>query len=156
MCKDDEAQLVLFTALDIIEYEVSTFASASTHAQNSFSDTKLTVKSLVADIVAAASSLYASSQGRRSLIYLVSPRTRRHFTPAQITTLGETDPVRAKTSKKDNDLRISEIRKAASEGLLAWIAEKGADVSRDTGGSLVVCEVMLEGEGGTYFPSICS
>lgn len=89
-----------------------------------------------------------SSQGRRSLIHLVSPRTRRHFTPAQIVTLSETDATRAKTSKKDDALRISEIRKAASEGLLAWIADKGADVSRDTGGSLVVCEVTLEGDGG--------
>ena len=113
------------------------------------SDTKLTAKSLVSDIVASAPSLYTSPQGRRALFYLVAPRTRRHFTPAQIATLAETDPIRAKTSKKDDALRVSEIRKAASEGLLAWIAEKGAEVSRDTGGSLVVLEVMLEAEGGT-------
>ncbi|KAI0674047.1 ARM repeat-containing protein [Trametes maxima] len=129
MCKDDEAQLVLFSALDIID------------------DTKLTAKSLVADIVTSAPSLYTSSQGRRSIIYLVAPRTRRHFTPAQIATLAETDSIRAKTSKKDDELRASEIRKAASEGLLQWIAESGAEVARDTGGSLVVCEVMLEAEG---------
>ncbi|KAI0635454.1 ARM repeat-containing protein [Trametes polyzona] len=129
MCTDDEAQLVLFTALDIID------------------DTKLTAKSLVSDIVASAPSLYTSSQGRRSLFYLVAPRTRRHFTPAQIATLAETDSIRAKTSKKDDSLRAAEIRKAASEGLLQWIADSGADVARDTGGSLVVCEVMLEAEG---------
>ena len=111
----------------------------------------MTIKSLVSDIAAAAPSLYMSSQGRRSLFYLVAPRTRRHFTPAQIVTLAETDATRKKTSKKDDELRISEIRKAASESLLAWIADKGAGVSTDTGGSLVVCEIMLEGDGGTLF-----
>ncbi|KAI0646045.1 ARM repeat-containing protein [Trametes meyenii] len=129
MCKDDEAQLVLFSALDIID------------------DTKLTAKSLVSDMVTSAPFLYASSQGRRSIIYLVAPRTRRHFTPAQIATLAETDPIRAKTSKKDDELRASEIRKAASDGLLQWITESGAEVAKDTGGSLVVCEIMLEAEG---------
>ncbi|KAI0827208.1 ARM repeat-containing protein [Trametes gibbosa] len=129
MCNDDEAQLVMFSALDIID------------------DTKLTAKSLVSDIVTAAPSLYKTSQGRRSLFYLVAPRTRRHFTPAQIVTLAETDAIRAKTSKKDAALRASEIRKTASDGLLQWIANSGADVARDPGGSLIVCEIMLEAEG---------
>ncbi|KAI0368550.1 ARM repeat-containing protein [Pilatotrama ljubarskyi] len=136
MCKDDEAQLVLFSALDIID------------------DTKLTAKSLVSDIVSSAPSLYTSSQGRRSIIYLIAPRTRRHFTPAQIATLAETDPIRAKTSKKDGTVRASEIRKAASDGLLQWIAEKGADVARDTGGSLVVCEIMLEADGDNLLKAL--
>ncbi|KAI0683160.1 ARM repeat-containing protein [Cytidiella melzeri] len=129
MCKDDEAQLVLFTALDIID------------------DTKLTGKSLVADIVASASTLYTSPQGRRSLIYLVSPRTRRHFTPAQINLLAETDAARSQTSKKDDKLRTEEVCKAASESLLSWITKNGADIMRDPGGSLVVTEVMLYSEG---------
>ncbi|KAH9923851.1 ARM repeat-containing protein [Fomitopsis serialis] len=129
MCTDDEAQLVLFTALDVID------------------DTKLTAKSLVSDMIASASTLYTSPQGRRALIYLVAPRTRRHFTPAQIATLAETDAVRARTSKKDGALRAAEIRKAASDGLLSWLAESGADVAREPGGSLVVCEVMLHAEG---------
>lgn len=129
MCKDDEAQLVLFTALDVID------------------DTKLTAKSLVADIAAAAHSLYQSSQGRRSLIYLVSPRTRRHFTPAQIALLAETDAVRAQTSKKDAAVRADEVCKAASAPLLAWLADEGAAVARDPGGSLVVCEVLLYADG---------
>ncbi|THH01960.1 hypothetical protein EW026_g824 [Hermanssonia centrifuga] len=104
MCKDDEAQLVLFTAFDIID------------------DTKLTAKSLVADIVSSASTLYSSPQGRRSLMYLVSPRTRRHFTPAQISLLAETDAIRAQT-------------------------RKGSEVVRDPGGSLIITEIMLYAEG---------
>ncbi|KAI0916483.1 hypothetical protein AcV5_002965 [Taiwanofungus camphoratus] len=129
MCTDDEAQLVLFSALDIID------------------DTKLTAKSLVSDITASASSLVTSPQGRRALIYLVAPRTRRHFTPAQISLLQETDSIRARTSKKDDTARTAEIRRAASEGLLEWVSQSGPEVSRDTGGSLVVCEIMLSAEG---------
>ncbi|CCL99892.1 uncharacterized protein FIBRA_01917 [Fibroporia radiculosa] len=129
MCQDDEAQLVLFTALDVID------------------DTKLTAKSLVADIASAASSLHASPQGRRSLLYLVAPRTKRHFMPAQIATLAETDLVRSRTSKKDGAVRSAEINRAASDLLLQWVADNGAQVSKDTGGSLVVCEIMLYAEG---------
>ncbi|KAH9949712.1 ARM repeat-containing protein [Amylocystis lapponica] len=125
ICKDDEAQLVLFTALDVID------------------DTKLTAKSLVADVTASASSLYTTSQGRRSIIYLVAPRTRRHFTPAMIATLEDTDAIRARTSKKESALRAEEIARAASAELLAWVAKTGAEAARDPGGSLVVCEIML-------------
>ncbi|KIJ64088.1 hypothetical protein HYDPIDRAFT_91143 [Hydnomerulius pinastri MD-312] len=129
MCTDDEAQLVLFTALDVID------------------DTKLTAKSLVSDITSHASSLATTPQGRRSLFYLLVPRTRRHFTPAQIAVIADTDPIRAKTSKKDSAIREGEIRKAASEELLKFVEEKGAEIARDTGGSLVVLEIMLCAEG---------
>ena len=152
MCKDDEAQLVLFTSLDIIECVPFNPLFRFNGSDCVFSDTKLTAKSLVSDIVASAPTLYTSPQGRRALFYLVSPRTRRHFTPAQIATLAETDSIRTKTSKKDETLRTAEIRKAASEGLLSWIAQSGADVSRDPGGSLVVLEVMLEADGGAQTP----
>lgn len=112
------------------------------------SDTKLVSKSLIADITASASALCTSPRGRRSLIYLVSPRTRRHFTPAQIALLSETDALRAQTSKKDAEVRQAEIRLAASAGLLEWVAKDGPGVARDPGGSLVVGEVMLYAEGG--------
>lgn len=129
MCTDDEAQLVIFTALDTID------------------DTKLTTKSLVTDITSHASSLVSSPQGRRSLFHLIVPRSRRHFTPAQIAVIAETDGTRAMTSKKDNTVRENEIRKAASDELLQFVAEKGAETARDTGGSLLVLEVMLCAEG---------
>ncbi|KIM72847.1 hypothetical protein PILCRDRAFT_829556 [Piloderma croceum F 1598] len=129
MCTDDEAQLVLFTALDVID------------------DTKLTSKSLVSSITTAAPTLTTTPQGRRALFHLLVPRTRRHFTPAQIATLTETDEVRARTSKKDTSIREDEVRKAASEGLLEFVKDEGARVGRETGGSLVVAEIMLYAEG---------
>ncbi|KAF9463742.1 armadillo-type protein [Collybia nuda] len=129
MCLDDEAQLVLFTALDVID------------------DTKLVSKSLVAEMTGPAEKLYVSPQGRRSLFYLLVPRTRRHFTPAQIASLAETDEIRSKTSKKSVEVREDEVRKAASEALLSWVEENGASAIREPGGSLVVTEIMLFADG---------
>lgn len=114
------------------------------------SDTKLSTKTLVSEMTAAAPTLYSSSQGRRSLIYLLLPRTRRHFTPAQIATLGETDEARARTSKKATEVREAEVRAGASTAILEWLKESAADVSREPGGSLLVTEVMLYADGGQY------
>ncbi|KAF8914491.1 armadillo-type protein [Mucidula mucida] len=129
MCSDDEAQLVLFTAIDVID------------------DTKLVLKTLLPEITPSLDELYLSSQGRRVLLYLLVPRTKRHFTPAQNTVIAETDEIRARTSKKDAESRENEIRTGASEVLLAWVAEKGETIAREPGGSLVVAELMLFGDG---------
>jgi len=96
-------------------------------------------------------SIWKSIHGRRSLLYLIAPRSRRHFTPAQIATLAETDATKAQTSKKDDSVRAAEIRKAASESLLEFVAKHGKEAAMDTGGSLLVVEIMLQADGGTYF-----
>lgn len=62
--------------------------------------------------------------------------------------IAETDGTRAKTSKKDSTTRESEIRTAASDGLLQFVAENGTETARDTSGSLLVLEIMLYAEGG--------
>lgn len=129
MCLDDEAQLVLFTALDVTD------------------DTKLLSKSLISEMTTPAQKLYASPQGRRSLLYLLLPRTRRHFTPAQIASLAETDEARARTSKKEPQSRESEVRKFASEALITWVQENGASLVREPSGTLVVVDIMLFAEG---------
>ncbi|KAI0316198.1 ARM repeat-containing protein [Amylostereum chailletii] len=129
MAKDDEAQLVLFTALDVTD------------------DTKLLAKSLLPSITSHASTLHSSSAGRRALLYPLVPRSRKHFTPALTASLGETDAIREITSRKAADVRAAEVRAAASPDLLSWIEKEGATLSRETGGSLAVIEVMLEAEG---------
>ena len=50
-------------------------------------------------------------------------------------------------------MRAAEIRKAASESLLEFVAQHGKEVAMDTGGSLLVSEIMLQADGGTYFRS---
>ncbi|TFY55210.1 hypothetical protein EVG20_g9404, partial [Dentipellis fragilis] len=98
-------------------------------------------------ITSHASKLYSTSAGRRTLLYPIIQRDRRHFTPAILNSLAETDTLREKTSKKDPEARAQEVRAAVSPDLVSWIAREGAAVSRDTGGSLVVTEVMLEADG---------
>ncbi|KAL0959125.1 hypothetical protein HGRIS_014419 [Hohenbuehelia grisea] len=129
MCLDDEAQLVLFTALDVID------------------DTKNLAKTLICEMTSPAPKLYTSPQGRRALFYLLVPRCRRHFTPAQIATLVETDAAREQTSKKAADVRSEEVRRAASDALIEWVAKNAETIVREPGGSLVVAEVMLYADG---------
>ena len=149
MCLDDEAQLVLFTAIDVIEcVKMAWVCLCNVLSDLPCSDTKLVQKSIVAQMTESAPALVSTPQGRRALFYLLIPRTRRHFTPAQISTLAETDEARAATSKKDPEVRVSEIRQSSSEALLAWIADKGEAISREPAGSLVVAEIMFYAEGG--------
>jgi pumilio family protein 6 len=101
------------------------------------SDTKLTGKALAADIAAHAPTLASSAQGRRALLYPLAGRARRVLTPAQI----------AAPSVSDAGGRAAADRRAASEGLLAWVARDGAEVALDTGGSLVVADVLLLADG---------
>jgi pumilio family protein 6 len=89
------------------------------------------------------------------LLYLLVPRHRRYYTPAMISSISETDDLRELTSKKSSDVRTAEIRAAASSELLSWIVSDGAEVSRDTGGSLVITEIMLEAHGGESLPVGC-
>ncbi|KAF5346528.1 hypothetical protein D9756_010025 [Leucocoprinus leucothites] len=87
----------------------------------------------------------------RALVYLLTPRSRRHPMPDQIASFEETDTLRAKTSKKDPEARIVEVRKSASGALIQWIAESGVKVVREPRGSLVATEVMLYADGGGHF-----
>jgi pumilio homology domain family member 6 len=107
-------------------------------------------KSLLAPIAALAPKLYQSAPGRRTLMYPLVPRTLRHYTPALVASLAETDTVRTRTSKKDPVVRAAEVCAAASPDLLRWVENHGADVSRETGGSLIITEVMLEADGGAW------
>lgn len=92
----------------------------------------------------------SSTAGRRSLLYLVVPRTTRHFTPAIVATLAETDATIAKTSKKDADVKRRELRVGASPGLLEFVEQYAGGLVRDPAGSLFVGEVMLYADGGTH------
>lgn len=100
----------------------------------------------------------SSAATRRSILYLLVPRSHRHFTPSIVRTIAETDAIREKTSKKDNELRKDEIRKFASAELIAFVVEHARELVSDPGGSLVVGEIMLYADGGTLLPlpPLCS
>ncbi|GAW03849.1 puf family rna-binding protein [Lentinula edodes] len=149
MCLDDEAQMVLFTAFDVID------------------DTKLLQKSVASIITTpnTLNTLVKSPQGRRAIIYLLIPRSRRYFTIAQIRALRDTDNARDGvgstkqgngegamttgdgTSKKSPEVRQEEVRRGASEALLSWVEEQGAELAREAAESLIIADIMLHAEG---------
>jgi len=45
-------------------------------------------------------------------------------------------------------MRADEVRKAASEGLIALVKDKGQEMIKDSGGSLALLDIMLSAEGG--------
>ncbi|KAG6916513.1 hypothetical protein DXG01_006514 [Tephrocybe rancida] len=69
----------------------------------SHSNTKLASKPLLDEMTSPATNLFVSPQGRRALFYLLVPRTKRHFTPAQIAPLSETDETRARTRRRPTE-----------------------------------------------------
>jgi len=131
-----EAQLVLFTTLDVTD------------------DTKMIHKSLLSGINSPpmVKKLYADANGRRALLYPLVGRSTRHFTPATIASIQITDEIREKagTSKKDETLRQEEIKKVISEDMLRAVQENAKEMILDPGGSLLVTEVLLYAEGGGF------
>lgn len=120
----------------------------------SCSDTKLVAKSLISEMTTSAHNIYKKPQGLRALVYLLTPRSRRHLMPVQIALLEEIDAVRQRTSKKDSEARIAEVCRFSSEALLEWIAQSGTQLLSDPRGSLITTEVMLYADGGLLFPWI--
>lgn len=47
-------------------------------------------------------------------------------------------------------MRATEIQRAASESLLEFVVNHGKEAAMDTGGSLLILEIMLQAEGGAY------
>jgi pumilio family protein 6 len=150
MAEDEDAQYVLFTAFDVIEYVLSNCRIFQRLIFSS--DTKLIAKSILPSITQNVKTLQANAAGRRTVLYSLVPRDRRYYTPSMIARISETDSLRAQTSKKSSDVRAAEICSAASPELLSWVVSDGVEVSRETGGSLVITEIMLETHGGKSQP----
>ncbi|TYJ56605.1 hypothetical protein B9479_002697 [Cryptococcus floricola] len=131
LCKDGDAQMVLFTAFDCVD------------------DTKLMGKAFVGDIVALGPSLAFDKQGRRALLYLLAPTSTRHFMPTTISSLAANQKLAKElgTSKKDADARRKELMSQANEGLLKLVEEKGDEMVRDPGAGLLLQEILLNTTG---------
>ena len=130
MATDDQAQLVLFTALDAID------------------DTRATSTTIVSSLTKSSKDLAFDKNGRRSLHYLLTPRSTKHFTPDIVYVLKETDGILSKTSKKDANIRHEEIIKFASKELLQAIEDEPKKFIMDAGASLLVTDNMLYAIGG--------
>ncbi|WWD15825.1 hypothetical protein CI109_100249 [Kwoniella shandongensis] len=131
LCKDGDAQMVLFTAFDCVD------------------DTKLMGKAFVSDIVGLAPDLAFDKHGRRVILYLLTPSSTRHYIPSTLSSLAASAQAAKEngTSKKDTEVRRKELLTQASEGLLKVVAEKGGEMVKDPGAGLVVQEIMLYAQG---------
>lgn len=131
IAKDADAQLVLFTAFDVVD------------------DTKLMGKAFVADIVGLAHELSHDKNGRRAVLYLLTPTASRHYLPSTLASLAASAEAarQAGTSKKDPEVRRREIATHASAGLLTLVAEHGEHLVRDPGAGLMVQEILLHTSG---------
>jgi pumilio family protein 6 len=109
-------------------------------------------KAFVSDVVALTSELASDKNGRRALLYLLTPTSTRHYMPSTLSSLAASSQQARDlgTSKKDPAVRRKELVGYASEGLLKAIEEKGEEMVRDPGAGLVVQEIMLHTQGGEY------
>ncbi|THU90371.1 ARM repeat-containing protein [Dendrothele bispora CBS 962.96] len=148
MASDEEASLVLWCLWDCVD------------------DTKLIQKSILVPLLTPSNpstshilTLLSTPTGRRTILYTLVPRSTRHFTPALIRSISETDKVRdeAGESKKEPKIREKEIREGVGKILVEFVEDslkeverngkdKGKDVLTDPALTLVTGEIMLYAE----------
>lgn len=98
-----------------------------------------------------------SKLGRRVPLYLLVPRTKRHFTPATTNLLAFHDAARALTSKKETATRQAELRRAVSPCLIDVIAaDTDGQLIRDAGACLLMQETLLYAEDVDKLPTIAA
>ena len=96
-----------------------------------------------------APSLVGDIAGRRALLYMLVPTSKRHYIPTALTSLADSAQ-RARdvgTSKKDPKVRRKELLGYASPGLLKAVEEHGQEWVKEAGSGLAVQEIMLHAEG---------
>ncbi|KAI8051591.1 armadillo-type protein [Syncephalis plumigaleata] len=105
-------------------------------------DTVLVRKLIVSTMLESLSELINDKYGHRVLLYLLVGRSPRYHSQETLNLLASGDAIRAKTSKKNADVRAQDI----SEGLLAHIA-KEPEIVHHTYGSQVVYETIIHAKG---------
>lgn len=149
ICKDGEAQTVLFTAFDVVDdTKMMGKAIIAVSSNVSVSSTTILISSGAQDIGQSAGELAMDKQGRKVLLYLLAPRSSRHFIPSLVAVLKQADEAAAKTSKKDKDIRRKELKAVISPDLIKLVEEQGEELLRETSASLLVAEILLSADGG--------
>jgi pumilio family protein 6 len=140
MAADPNAHVVILTAYEVIDDTVLTSKSIIPELLGKDADKQ------VENIVSSANDINA----RTVLLYLFQGRSKSLF-PASHSTdleiLAEIDIVRAKTSKKDSEIRRNELAKLLSPFLLKAIAAAAADLVATSFGCQFVTEVLFGAEG---------
>jgi len=85
--------------------------------------------------------------GSRVALYLLSHRQGKYFSPSDIKLLEEGDVIRAKTSKKDPEIRTKELLKAFSPPMIEICTKYAEQLMKDRVSSSVVFETLRCAEG---------
>jgi pumilio family protein 6 len=140
MAADPNGHIIILTAYEVIDDTVLTSKSIFPELLSKDADKQ------VENIVFSANDINA----RTVLLYLFQGRSKSLF-PASISSdleiLAEIDGVRITTSKKDPEIRRSELAKALSPFLLKAISTSAADLVASSFGCQFVTEVLFGAEG---------
>lgn len=140
MAGDPNGHIIILTAYEVIDDTVLTAKSIFPELLSKDADKQ------VENIVFSANDLNA----RTTLLYLFQGRSKALF-PASLSSdlsvLSEIDTVRQSTSKKDPEIRRSELAKALSPYLLKAIEAAAADLVATSFGCQFVTEVLFGAEG---------
>lgn len=140
MASDPNGHIVILAAYEVID------------------DTVLTSKSIFPELVGKDAEKQAENivscvndvNARTTLLYLFQGRSRALF-PASLSpdleVLKEVDTIRVTTSKKDPEIRRSELAKALSPYALTGIAAAAADLVSTSFGCQFISEVLFGAEG---------
>ncbi|KAK0104667.1 pumilio domain member 6 [Cadophora gregata] len=140
MAGDPNAHIVILTAFEVIDDTVLTAKSIFPELLSKDNDKQ------VENIVFFANDINA----RITLLYLFQGRSRALFPGSHSTDLeilGEVDKVRFTTSKKDPEIRRSELVKALSPILLKAIPAAASELASTSFGLQFMTEVLLAAEG---------
>ncbi|PBP19748.1 pumilio domain-containing protein [Diplocarpon rosae] len=140
MAGDAHGHIVILTAYEVID------------------DTVLTAKLIFPELLSKDDSKQAENMvflandlnARTTLLYLFMGRSKALFPAshaADLAILAEIDQVRASTSKKDPEIRRSELAKALSPILLKAIAATAPNLVSTSFGSQFVTEILFGAEG---------
>lgn len=140
MAADPNGHIIILTAYEVIDDTVSTAKAIFPELLSKDSEKQ------VENVVAAANDIYA----RTTLLYLFQGKSKALF-PASLSSdleiLLEIETVRTTTSKKDAEIRRSELKRALSPYLLKAIATSAADLVSTSFGCQFVTEVLFGAEG---------
>ncbi|KAL2067175.1 hypothetical protein VTL71DRAFT_1599 [Oculimacula yallundae] len=140
MAADANAHIVILTAYEVIDDTVLTSKSIFPELLSKDNDKQ------AENIVFSANDLNA----RTTLLYLFMGRSKALFPASHsmdLEILAEIDKVRVTTSKKDPEIRRSELAKAVSPTLIKAIATAASDLVSTSFGCQFITEVLFAAEG---------
>jgi pumilio family protein 6 len=140
MAADQHAHIVILTAYEVIDDTVSTAKSIFPELFSKDAEKQ------IENIVSAANDIYA----RTTLLYLFQGKSKALF-PASLSSdlevLTEIQNARTTTSKKDPEVRRSELTKSISPYLLKAIAAAASDLVTTSFGCQFITEALFGAEG---------